>query len=123
MNINPMKLEKSATDVHSLPLVSTLIILLTVIVSPIECLCQDIAPALHPARPVLGKPMPDITLSNVDYYPTNKITLKDFPAKWVVLDFWISYCSSCTNSFAEISRLQRTFRDKVQFIMVGAYGK
>jgi thiol-disulfide isomerase/thioredoxin len=66
----------------------------------------------------VGKPCPDFTLLNIEYWPKKKATVKDFQGKWLVLDFWEKNCGACIGSFPYINKLQQEFGDKVQFLMV-----
>lgn len=69
--------------------------------------------------PEVGKPCPEFVLKNVNYYNKKQVTLSDFKGKWLVLDFWTKYCSACVESFPETNAMQRKFRDRVQFMLVG----
>lgn len=69
--------------------------------------------------PEAGKPCPDFLLKNVAYYQKNEVTGKDFKGKWLVLDFWNKYCSSCVESFPKMNAMQKKFGDRVQIMLVG----
>lgn len=69
--------------------------------------------------PEIGKPMPDFTLTNIQYYEKKEASLKDFKGKWLVLDFWNRYCVNCIKGFPKINRLRKQFDGKVEFILVG----
>jgi thiol-disulfide isomerase/thioredoxin len=69
--------------------------------------------------PKIGSICPDFVLRNIRYFSKRQAALKDFDGKWLVLDFWNKYCSSCVASFPKVSALQKEFADKVQFMMVG----
>lgn len=69
--------------------------------------------------PKVGKPMPDFVLDDIYHYDKAKVSLADFKGKWLFLDFWYRGCTSCIKSFPKINNLQREFKDKVQFVLVG----
>lgn len=69
--------------------------------------------------PEIGKPMPDFTLTNIEYYPKKQATLKDFKGKWLLLDFWNEACGACVASFPRSNEMQKKFRDKLQIMLIG----
>lgn len=69
--------------------------------------------------PRTGYQCPDFTLRNIEYFQIKHAAKADFKGKWLVLDFWNKYCTSCINSFPKINALQKEFKGKVQFMMVG----
>jgi len=69
--------------------------------------------------PEVGKRCPEFLLKNVTYYNKKEVTLADFKGKWLVLDFWNKYCSSCIASFPKVNAMQKEFGDNVQFMLVG----
>lgn len=73
--------------------------------------------------PTVGQPCPDFTLSNVENYSKNTLSLKDVKGKWLILDFWSQSCKVCIASFPKVNRLQQQFKDEVQFVLVGNSSK
>jgi thiol-disulfide isomerase/thioredoxin len=69
--------------------------------------------------PEVGKPCPDFVLKDVKNYYRKKVTLSDFKGKWIVLDFWAEKCLSCIESLPKMNEIQKTYKDDVQFMMVG----
>ena len=66
--------------------------------------------------PKTGTVAPDFTLSSLD---GNTISLSDFKGKYVVLDFWASWCPDCIRDIPEIKSLYNDFSDKgVEFLGV-----
>ena len=76
----------------------------------------------EPIYPVIGKPCPDFSFSDVHYYKNKKITLKDFKGQWLILDCWNRYCSVCLHKMPEIDSLQSVFAGQVKFLLVGYTG-
>lgn len=72
--------------------------------------------------PKVGQPMPDFQLNDVQFYSQKSISLSDFKGKWLILDFWNEYCSTCLSSFPKIDSLQKKFADRVKFVLVGYNG-
>lgn len=74
-------------------------------------------------QPEVGKPLPGFVLDNVKYYTKSKVSSEDFKGKWLILDFWYRGCLACIHSFPRTNDLQERFKEKVQFILVGANDK
>jgi len=71
-----------------------------------------------PEYPVIGRPMPEFRLNNVQYYERKTFTPAD-TKKWIVLDFWDKGCVSCVQSFPKLNELQQEFNDHFQFFLIG----
>jgi hypothetical protein len=69
--------------------------------------------------PEIGKRCPDFILHNLQHYSQSHATLNDFNGKWLILDFWTRYCSTCVASFRETDTLAKIFKGKIEFILVG----
>jgi thiol-disulfide isomerase/thioredoxin len=67
--------------------------------------------------------MPNFTLKDLKYSSARQASLKDFNGKWLILDFWSRNCGSCVESFPHIYELQKEFKDKIQFILIGLEDK
>lgn len=70
-----------------------------------------------------GDSMPNFALGNVTHYTKETVTLADFSGKWLVLDFWASFCVPCIASFPKMNKLQAQFGDKVKILMIGLIGR
>lgn len=63
-----------------------------------------------------GTPAPDFTLQTLD---GKELSLKDFRGKYVVLDFWASWCPDCRKDAPEVKSLWEKYgSDKVAFVGV-----
>lgn len=67
----------------------------------------------------VGKPCPDLKLSEVHYYTKKAVLVSDFKGKWLVLDFFSRGCLSCFESFPKMNKLRAEFKDKMEIMLVG----
>lgn len=71
------------------------------------------------AYPEVGRPMPDLTVRNIAYYPKATATVADFRGKWLLLDFWSLNCGACILALPKSNEIQKELGEKVQVMMVG----
>ena len=62
-----------------------------------------------------GTAAPDFTLKTPE---GKEVSLKDFQGKYVVLDFWASWCPDCRKDAPEVKALWEKYGDKVAFLGV-----
>ena len=62
-----------------------------------------------------GAVAPDFTLSTDR---GEQLSLSDFSGKYVLIDFWASWCAPCRASFPAIARLYEQYRGKLTIIGV-----
>lgn len=69
----------------------------------------------------VGLPMPNFKLDNVDNFISETFELSEFKkgGKWLVIDFFTSTCLACFASFPRVDRLQKKFKDSIQFVLIG----
>lgn len=56
---------------------------------------------------------PDFTLPSID---GTKVTLSDYKGKWVVLDFWGSWCPWCVKGIPEMKEIYAELSPKLEII-------
>jgi thiol-disulfide isomerase/thioredoxin len=107
------------SKVHSLRgdgLYKTVDSLLSKVTIDVNQISKNITAGVEPLK--MGDKLPDISISKIKNYKSPSINLSDLKGKLVILDFWNKGCSSCIAAFPEMERLQNTFGDKIQVILV-----
>lgn len=62
---------------------------------------------------VAGTKAPGFTLNDID---GNKVSLSDFTGKYIVLDFWGTWCSPCVSGMPHMKQYYDKYKDEVVFI-------
>lgn len=71
----------------------------------------------------IGARIPDVELGKILNHPKLKSAkMSDFYGKYLILDFWSTYCSVCIYKFKELEKLQEKFKDKLTIMPVGFDG-
>jgi len=101
--------KKNAIDMRYLP----------VIIFAFSITCYT-ASAQDNQFPTVGDPCPPFVLNNVLGYNNQELKNTDFIGKkWLIIEMWAKTCRSCLESLPKINELQATFKDDVQFVLVG----
>lgn len=69
--------------------------------------------------PAVGSKAPDFALADTN---GKTVTLQSLQGKWVVLDFWGSWCGWCIKGFPEMKKSYAALKGKAEFVGI-AYDK
>ena len=69
---------------------------------------------------VVGKQAPDFTLKDMD---GNKFTLSSLRGKYVVLDFWGSWCGWCIKGMPSMKKMYEQYQDKLEIVSIACRDK
>jgi peroxiredoxin len=64
----------------------------------------------------VGKQVPDFALPDVNGHP---ISLASYRGKWLLVDFWASWCGPCRMENPNVVKVHNEFRDKRNFAILG----
>lgn len=67
----------------------------------------------------IGAPAPDAVFRNLRNSENQVFELNKQKGKYVILDFFSKYCTVCFLSLPKTDSLQKIYKDKIQFVMVG----
>jgi thiol-disulfide isomerase/thioredoxin len=68
----------------------------------------------------VGKIAPDFTLKN---FQNENFTLSKLKGKYVVLDFWASWCAPCIKGIPSMKEYQEKYKSKVEFVSIACNDK
>ncbi|MDD2791790.1 MAG: redoxin domain-containing protein [Sediminibacterium sp.] len=80
----------------------------------INCIVAQTLPDIK-----IGAPAPDAVFQNLHYSENKVFELNKQRGKYVILDFFSKYCTVCFLSLPKIDSLQKVYKDKIQFVMIG----
>lgn len=67
-----------------------------------------------------GNTAPDFTLKDVN---GNDFSLRDIKGKYIVIDFWGSWCSWCVKGFPDMKEYYEKYNDRVEFVGIACNDK
>src|SRR5882757_3047204 len=77
------------------------------------CFCQQ--QAIQPIS--VGDRVPDVSLRMVNY-PSPVAKLSQFRGKYILVDFWATWCYSCIQKFPKLDTLQKKYKPQLQVLLV-----
>ncbi|WP_205513821.1 redoxin family protein [Longitalea arenae] len=72
--------------------------------------------------PHINQLCPDFTFDTLINYKNEKLALTDLRGKFVIVDFWGTFCAPCIAAIPKIEALQKKFGNKLQVLMVATDG-
>jgi thiol-disulfide isomerase/thioredoxin len=66
----------------------------------------------------VGEKLPVVAFTSVINSKSNRISTGDYKGKYLILDFWASWCTSCLRKFPAADSLQRIYGDRLQILLV-----
>lgn len=73
----------------------------------------------NPPEIMVGDKMPNLKFNIINYrYEKKNSTIKDFAGKFIILDFWATWCIPCVRDLKKLDSIQKRNEDKLQIILV-----
>ncbi|KQC00593.1 hypothetical protein AQF98_07855 [Pedobacter sp. Hv1] len=66
---------------------------------------------------ILQQTMPQLTGNSLK---PDSLTLATYKGKFIILDFWATWCSSCIYQFAKLENLQQRYQDQIKILLINA---
>lgn len=66
----------------------------------------------------VGDKVPDILFNDLVNYKSTTAKLSDFNGKYILIDFWATWCAPCVASFPKLNKFQKENNDKFQIILI-----
>lgn len=74
--------------------------------------------SLEAPKPAVGDKAPDFTLDKLTDSVPEKASLSDYRGKWVVIDFWGSWCKWCIKGIPEMKEVYEELKDNLEIVGV-----
>lgn len=88
--------------------------LLLLVITACGAKAQDNAPSQDPVIAVADRKVaPDFTLNDIN---GKSLSLSDLKGKWVILDFWGSWCPWCIKGFPALKEAYKQYDGKVEVL-------
>lgn len=70
---------------------------------------------------LMNRPSPSLSFKVYPHSGRNFVnkTLDDYKGKWLVLEFWTKYCSSCIAGLPKLQQLKEEFSNEANFLLIG----
>lgn len=79
-------------------------------------------PVYKNSTAVVNQACPNFVFDTLLNYKKEKLSIADCKGKFVILDFWGTFCLPCITAFPEIADLQKRFGDTLQVLLVATDG-
>jgi thiol-disulfide isomerase/thioredoxin len=88
------------------------------LINGIRSQVQSVATVVSPVNQLC----PDFVFDTLINYKKEELSIADLKGKFVIIDFWGTFCVPCINDIPKIEQLQKRFGDTLQILMVATDG-
>lgn len=72
--------------------------------------------------PLINQLCPEFVFDTLLNYKNEKLALSELKGRFVIIDFWGTFCIPCINAIPKMEQLQKKFGDSLQVLMVATDG-
>lgn len=72
--------------------------------------------------PLINQLCPEFSFDTLLNFKKDKVKLSAFRGKFVIVDFWGTFCLPCISAFPKLENLQKRFGDSLQVLLVATDG-
>jgi thiol-disulfide isomerase/thioredoxin len=72
--------------------------------------------------PLINQLCPEFSFDTLFNYPKEKLKLSDLKGKFLIVDFWGTFCVPCIRAFPKLENWQKRFGDSLQILLVATDG-
>ncbi len=73
-------------------------------------------------NPLINQLCPEFSFDTLFNYKKEKLLLSEFRGKFVIVDFWATFCLPCIKDFPKLENFQKRFGDTLQVLLVATDG-
>lgn len=82
--------------------------------TPVQSLAQQ-----EESLPTIGQQIPGFSFENLYSYQTRTASATGLRGKWLVLEFWAPFCTTCIKQFPTINEIHNKLKGELNWIMIG----
>ena len=71
-----------------------------------------------PGNSIINQLCPEFSFDTLLNYKSEKLSLAELKGKFVIIDFWGTFCLPCIRAFPKLENKQKRFGDSLQILLI-----